>query len=67
MTDNLVIRRRQVFLPVWEQTKGNDGYVSFELDPLLEDVQLTPTPIAERRRSDISNWERNGRRATRTA
>ncbi len=22
---------------MWEQTKGNDGYVSFELDPLLED------------------------------
>jgi transaldolase len=28
-----------VFLPVWEETKGNDGYVSFELDPLLEDLQ----------------------------
>jgi transaldolase len=26
-----------VFLPVWERTKGDDGYVSFELDPLIED------------------------------
>jgi transaldolase len=26
-----------VFLPTWERTKGNDGYVSFELDPLIED------------------------------
>ena len=27
-----------VFLPVWQETRGNDGYVSFELDPLLEDA-----------------------------
>ena len=28
---------RRFSYPVWEETKGNDGYVSFELDPLLED------------------------------
>jgi len=38
MTDRLVRDAQAVFLPVWEQTKGNDGYVSFELDPLLEDT-----------------------------
>ena len=54
MTDKLVTRRaRSVFLPVWEQTKGNDGYVSFELDPLLEDLQLAPKSIAERTRRYI--------------
>src|SRR5579871_2565556 len=37
LTDMLVRRAQQVFEPVWEQTKGDDGYVSFELDPLLED------------------------------
>ncbi|MGH7171866.1 MAG: transaldolase family protein, partial [Gemmataceae bacterium] len=37
LTDHLVRDAQQVFLPVWEQTKGGDGYVSFELDPLLED------------------------------
>ena len=37
MTDRLVRRAQEVFLPVWEQTRGDDGYVSFELDPLLED------------------------------
>src|SRR4051812_22139249 len=37
LTDKLVKEAQAVFLPVWEQTKGNDGYVSFELDPLLED------------------------------
>jgi transaldolase len=37
LTDMLVKEAQDVFLPVWEQTKGNDGYVSFELDPLLED------------------------------
>ncbi|MHB1422245.1 MAG: transaldolase family protein [Gemmataceae bacterium] len=37
LTDHLVREAQQVFLPVWENTKGDDGYVSFELDPLLED------------------------------
>ena len=33
-----MVREAQgVFLPVWKATNGNDGYVSFELDPLLED------------------------------
>ena len=42
LNDQLVKSAQQVFLPVWEQTKGNDGYVSFELDPLLEDVSNLP-------------------------
>jgi transaldolase len=37
LTDELVQSAQRVFLPVWESTKGNDGYVSFELDPLIED------------------------------
>jgi len=47
MTDTLVRQAQQVFLPVWEETRGNDGYVSFELDPLLEDLKQGP-PHAER-------------------
>jgi transaldolase len=39
LTDMLVRQAQEVFLPVWEETKGNDGYVSFELDPLIEDPQ----------------------------
>ena len=39
LTDHLVRGAQSVFAPVWEQTSGNDGYVSFELDPLLEDPQ----------------------------
>src|SRR6476660_3966154 len=35
--DDLVASAQKVFLPAWERTKGNDGYVSFELDPLIED------------------------------
>src|SRR3982751_6013126 len=42
MTDRLVRDAQAVFAPVWSETKGNDGYVSFELDPLLEDLQLGP-------------------------
>jgi transaldolase len=38
MTDKLVHQAQDVFLPVWEETKCDDGWVSFELDPLLEDV-----------------------------
>lgn len=38
MTDQLVRRAQAIFEPVWSETRGNDGYVSFELDPLLEDA-----------------------------
>ena len=37
MTDKLVSAAQKVFEPVWAETKGDDGWVSFELDPLLED------------------------------
>lgn len=37
LTDDLVTSAEKVFLPVFEETQGNDGYVSFELDPLIED------------------------------
>lgn len=47
LTDHLVRDAQQVFLPVWEQTKGDDGYVSFELDPLLDDL-ANPMPQQER-------------------
>ena len=47
LTDGLVRDAQQVFLPVWQQTKGDNGYVSFELDPLLEDIS-TPIPQAQR-------------------
>jgi transaldolase len=40
LTDKLVRQAQEVFLPVWEQTRGNDGYVSFELDPLIEEPSL---------------------------
>jgi transaldolase len=38
LTDQVVRAAQDVFLPAWEQTRGDDGYVSFELDPLLEDA-----------------------------
>lgn len=39
LTDQLVTAAERVFAPVWQATGGNDGYVSFEVDPLLEDPQ----------------------------
>ncbi len=40
VTDRLVQSAQAAFLDVWKKTEGNDGYVSFELDPLLEDAGL---------------------------
>jgi transaldolase len=50
LTDELVRAAQEVFLPVWQATDGDDGYVSFELDPLLEDAAspLSPAEKTER-------------------
>ena len=37
LADDLVRNAEAVFRGVWEASGGNDGWVSFELDPLLED------------------------------
>ena len=41
MTDKLVADAQQQFHSIWQQSSGNDGWVSFELDPLLEDPENT--------------------------
>ena len=41
MTDYLVKQAQEVFRPVSERTGCNDGWVSFELDPLLESADNT--------------------------
>ncbi len=41
MTDKLVGDAQQSFHDVWSRSKCNDGWVSFELDPLLEDPTNT--------------------------
>ncbi len=48
LTDRLVRSAQQEFLSVWEETSGNDGYVSFELDPLLEDLDVAHAQRVER-------------------
>ena len=53
LTDKLVKDAQAVFEPVWRETAGNDGYVSFELDPLLEDPARN-LPIAERTQQYIT-------------
>ncbi len=52
LTDRLVKAAQEVFRPVSQQTKGNDGYVSFELDPLLEDPDRK-VPEAEKTRKYV--------------
>jgi transaldolase len=52
LTDKLVKSAQAVFEPVWTETRGNDGWVSFELDPLLEDPARN-VPVAERTKKYI--------------
>ena len=47
MTDKLVSDAQAAFKEVWQQTGGDNGYVSFELDPLIEDVDRN-MPHADR-------------------
>lgn len=47
LTDQLVSDAQAAFMPVWKRTNGNAGWVSFELDPLIEDVESN-LPHAER-------------------
>jgi transaldolase len=47
LTDQLVSQAQQAFHPIWKQTGGNAGWVSFELDPLIEDVEAN-MPHADR-------------------
>ena len=53
MTNDLVTDAQREFHPVWVRTKGNAGWVSFELDPLLEDPAVN-MPHAERVANYIS-------------
>ncbi len=56
MADAMVRDAEGVFLPVWEKSGGDDGYVSFELDPLLEDQELGLAPAKR-----VSEYVRLGR------
>lgn len=57
ITDRLVSDAQKVFQPAWEKSRGDDGYVSFELDPLLEDAVSGP-PHAERVRRYIDSGKK---------
>lgn len=50
MTDKLVKAAQGVFAPTWEETHGDDGWVSFELDPLIEDPDRDLSPDEKARR-----------------
>lgn len=39
VTDQLVTQAQQAFHRIWKESHGNAGWVSFELDPLIEDPQ----------------------------
>lgn len=52
LTDRIVSQAEEVFRSVHKESKGNDGYVSFELDPLLED-ESAGIALAQRVKSYI--------------
>jgi len=58
LTDSIVRQAQAKFEPVWTKTNGNDGYVSFELDPLLEDPAraLVPADIAKKYVELAKKW-----------
>lgn len=39
LTDSIVTDAENKFMEIWQKSKGQDGYVSFELDPLIEDEE----------------------------
>lgn len=43
LTDQVVSAAQREFLEVWQETEGDDGYVSFEVDPLLESADNSLT------------------------
>lgn len=47
VTDEVVTAAQKQFHDVWQLTKGNDGWISFELDPLLE---ATDCPLSQEER-----------------
>ena len=61
VTNHLVAEAERVFLPVFNASNGDDGYVSFELDPLLEDSSCTLS-VEQRAEKYIElgkSWSRN--------
>ncbi|HVJ68449.1 MAG TPA: transaldolase family protein, partial [Caulifigura sp.] len=52
LTDALVRRAQEVFNKVYQESHGNNGYVSFELDPLLEDASCKLS-VAEKARKYV--------------
>lgn len=65
MTDKLVGEAQKVFAPVWADTRGDDGWVSFELDPLIEDPDRN-LPAAEKARRYVELGKKWGVGADRT-
>jgi transaldolase len=60
LNDKVVTEAQARFLPIWKGTGGDDGYVSFEVDPLIEDPAVN-MPHAERVARYISEgtkWSR---------
>jgi transaldolase len=57
LTDQVVRAAQAAFLPIWEKTAGNAGWVSFELDPLIEDT-AADLPQAERVRRYVELGKR---------
>ena len=58
MTDRLVVSAQQRFLDVWQSSEGDDGYVSFEVDPLIDghDSPLSHDARVDRYIAEATRW-----------
>lgn len=58
LNDFMVNQAEHVFKEIWNATQGDDGYVSFEVDPLLEDpdANLTETQRVAKYVDESKRW-----------
>lgn len=58
MTDRLVSNAEEQFVDVWKSTAGDDGYVSFEVDPMIDAVEssLSHSERVQRYIDEAQRW-----------
>ncbi|MBX7103120.1 MAG: transaldolase [Gemmataceae bacterium] len=57
LTDQLVRQAQSAFHPAWKTSAGDTGWVSFELDPLIEDP-AAKIPVAEQARMYVDSGKK---------
>lgn len=56
LTDHFVTETEKKFEKIYDESRGDDGYVSFELDPLIEDSGLSQAEQVDRYLTLALKW-----------